>query len=248
MIALVAAVPIETELLRRYLAPCEVLSCGRRDLFRGNLYGTSVALMHSGVGKANAAAAVGTLIETLKPSLVISIGVAGAFPGSDLRIGDLALAAEEIYGDEGVLAPEGYLDMQALGFALVQRGGRRLFNSFPVDSSTLETFRPALERHAAGIGCRLAVGPFVTVSTGSGTDAGAREMARRTGALCENMEGAALAQICALYGTPFAEIRGISNLTGDRDLSAWDVRKGAEAAQSAIRHLFQSWGEEKNPA
>ncbi len=241
MIALVAAVPIETELLRRFLAPCAVLSCGRRDLFRGSLYGIPVALMHSGVGKANAAAAVGTLLEKLKPSLVIATGVAGAFAESGLDVGDLALATEEIYGDEGAITPEGFLDMKALGFALVQRAGRRHFNTFPFDGPTLETVRPVLERYAEAAKVRFAAGPFVTVSTGSGTDAAAHQMAQRTGGICENMEGAALAQICALYGTPAIEIRGISNRAGDRDLSRWDVRKGAEAAQYALCDLFQAW-------
>jgi futalosine hydrolase len=241
MIALVAAVPIETELLRRYLAPCEVRSCGRRDLFRGTLCGIPVALMHSGVGKANAAAAVSILLETLNPSMVIGTGVAGAFPQSGLTVGDLALATDEIYGDEGALTPQGFLDMKELGLALVQRSGRRLFNTFPLDGSTLDLIRPILTRYAAAAGCQLGVGPFVTVSTGSGTDASAREMASRTGGICENMEGAALAQICALYGASFIEIRGISNLTGDRDLSLWNVRKGAEAAQCAIRDLFHAW-------
>jgi futalosine hydrolase len=73
-------------------------------------------------------------------------------------------------------------------------------------------------------------------------------MARRTGGICENMEGAAVAQVCALHGVPFLEVRGISNHTGDRDLSRWDVRKGAEIAQWAIRDFFLSWNDGKERA
>jgi len=248
MIALIAAVPQETELLRRFLSPCEVRSCGRRDLYRGTICGQSAILLHSGVGKANAAAAATTLIEAGRPSLVISIGCGGAYPASGLAVGDLAVASEEIYGDEGVLAPGGFLDMQDLGFPLLQRNGLRLFNRYPVSDPLLAKARAVLEPFAAAAGRRLAVGPFVTVSTGSGTDAGARELARRTGGICENMEGAALAQVCALHGLPFLAIRGISNPTGDRDLALWDLKKGAEVAQLAIRALLTGWLERKDSA
>lgn len=248
MIALIAAVPKETELLRRWLSPCEVRSCGRRDLFRGTMFGHAVALLHSGVGKANAAAAATSLLESSRFSLVLALGCGGAYPASGLAVGDLALASEEIYGDEGVLAPDGFLDMQALGFPLVQRNGLRLYNRFPLDSKLLDKVRPVLETFAAGAGRQLRCGPFVTISAGSGTDAAAQELATRTAGICENMEGAAVAQVCALHAIPFLSIRGISNPTGDRDLSRWDLTRGAEIAQQAVRALFTGWHEPQDRA
>lgn len=248
MIALVAAVPLETELLRRSLSPCEVRSCGRRDLFLGALSGHPVALLHCGVGKAGAASAITSLVERFSPSALIVFGCAGAYPGSSLRVGDLALATEEIYGDEGSMTPEGFRDLESLGFALVERNGQRLFNRFPVDPSLLKKARPVLERAAAESGRVLLAGPFVTVSTCSGTDAAGREMAARTGGVCENMEGAAAAQVCALNRVPFLEVRGISNLVENRDLSRWDLRKGAEISQLAVSTLLRSWHEGKDSA
>jgi futalosine hydrolase len=60
----------------------------------------------------------------------------------------------------------------------------------------------------------------------------------RTQGLCENMEGAAVAQVCARHGIPFGEVRGISNLVEDRDLSRWNLRAGAEIAQEALFALL----------
>jgi futalosine hydrolase len=248
MIALIAAVPQETDLLRRLLSPCEVRNCGHRDIFRGNISGHPILLLHSGVGKGNAAAAATSLIEGYRPSLVISVGCAGAYATSEMVVGDLALASEEVYGDEGVLAPEGFLDMQGIGFPLVQRNGTCLYNRFPINTLMLAKVHPVLVTFATAAGRRLAVGPFVTISTGSGTDAQAQAMAGRTGGICENMEGAAIAQVCALHNIPLLAVRGISNLTGDRDLSRWDVKKGAEIAQLAIRALLIDWHERKDSA
>ena len=158
------------------------------------------------------------------------------------------MASEEVYGDEGVLAPEGFLDMQGIGFPLVQRNGVCLYNRFPVNAQTLVKVRPVLETFTAAVGRRVGGRSFVTISTGSGTDALAQEMVSRTGGICENMEGAAVAQVCALNNTPFLAVRGISNSTGTRDLRSWDVKKGAEIAQLAIRALLTDWHEKKDSA
>jgi futalosine hydrolase len=75
---------------------------------------------------------------------------------------------------------------------------------------------------------------FVTVTTCSGTAAGAAAHRDRTGGAVENMEGAAIAHIAHLYRVPVGEIRGISNTVTDRDTSAWKLKEAATAAQEAL--------------
>jgi len=248
MIALLAAVPQETELLRRSLAPCEVRHSHGYDLLRSRIGEHPLCLLHSGVGKANAAAATTALIAACQPAALVMIGCGGAYPGSGLEIGDLALATCEIYGDEGVQTPNGFLDMEALDLPLVEKRGQRLFNRFPIAADLLGLAAPVLTDAAEATGHRLSEGPFVTVSTCSGSSLAGAELARRTGGICENMEGAAAAQVCVLHGLPFLELRGISNLVEDRDLSRWDLKRGAEAAQQAILHLLAEWHGGKVPA
>lgn len=234
MIAIVAAVSAETVLLRQSLSPCEVRRCGTRELFLGSLFGQKVALLHSGIGKINAASAITALLETIEPEAVIVIGCAGAYPGSGLAAGDLALATEEILADEGVLTPQGFVDFAALGFPLLEHGGPIMEKRFHADPQLLAAAQPLISAAASSAGAKLAVGPLVTVSTCSGTDQAAQTMARRTGGLCENMEGAAVAQICRLYEMPFLELRGISNRVENRNLDRWDLPAGARIAQRAL--------------
>jgi futalosine hydrolase len=59
------------------------------------------------------------------------------------------------------------------------------------------------------------------------------------------MEGAAVAQVCALHGIPFLEIRGITNLAIDRDLEKWNLKGGAEMAQLAVKALLSGWQERR---
>lgn len=234
MIAIVAAVSAETALLRQSLSPCEVRRCGARELFLGSLFDQKVALLHSGIGKINAASAVTALLETIEPEAVIVTGCAGAYPESGLTVGDLVLASEEILADEGVITPQGFVDFAALGFPLLEQGGPLMEQRFPADPQMLAAARPLIESAVITAGANLATGPLVTVSTCSGTDQAARDMVQRTGGICENMEGAAVAQICRLYEVPFFELRGISNLVENRNLERWNLPEAAKIAQKAL--------------
>ena len=232
---LLAAVPFETERLRQHLqlTPSDWLS--PFNAFSGP---GDILLLHTGVGKANAASATTALLERVEPRAVILCGCAGAYPDSGLQIGDLAVATAEIFGDEGVQTPNGFQDMAAIDFPLLETAEQTCFNTFPVDTALTEQLRPTIAATSSARGVRYASGPFVTVSTCSGSETLGREMVKRTGGICENMEGAAVASVCTRYHVPLIEIRGISNLTTDRDLSTWDLHGAAEIAQQAVIDLL----------
>ena len=234
MIAIVAAVAAETVLLRQSLSPCEVRRCGTRELFLGTLFGQKVALLHSGIGKTNAASAATALLETVPAEAVIVIGCGGAYPGSGLVPGDLALATEELLADEGVITPQGFVDFATLGFPLLKHGKALLEQRFPSSAQLLEAAQPPMTAAVAAAGAKLLAGLLVTVSTCSGTDQAAQTMEKRTGGICENMEGGAIAQVCRLYEVPFLELRGISNLVENRDLDRWNLPAAASIAQRAL--------------
>jgi futalosine hydrolase len=204
---------------------------GRKPAWSGRLGGAPVLLFSAGMGKANAAHGATALLEAREVGGIIGFGVGGAYPGSGLGLGDVALASATIYGDEGVICPDGWLSTEGIGIPLAERGGRRWFNRFEADPARVEAARESLA--AAGIAVR--VGPFVTVSNCSGTAARGLELAARFGGVVEGMEGAALAHVATLYGVPWLELRAISNAVEDRDLSRWRLRDAAEAAQRAVR-------------
>lgn len=192
-------------------------------LLRERLAGNSgVRVIHTGVGVVNAAHAVTLAIMTDKPRGIVVCGIGGAYPSSGLRIGDVACAEVEIYGDLGAQSPGGFLDMKALGFPVVAEAAPPLFNELP-----MQLF-PAPRRV-----------PFVTVSTCTGIEADALRLEQRTGGAVENMEGAAVAHVAHLHGIPVGEIRGISNIATTRDKSSWKLAAAAEAAQRALLEWLQ---------
>lgn len=171
-----------------------------------------VDLCLAGVSKANAAAATALALDPARHGLVVSIGIAGALPrqsGDALGVGDLVVADRCVFADEGIATPAGYRDLAQMGFAPMPDGTVVA----PCDPGAVRTLAPLAER----------VGPVATVSTCSGNDALARDIARRSGAIAEAMEGAAVGLVAVRRAVPFVEVRSISNHTGDREGQGWDI-------------------------
>jgi futalosine hydrolase len=120
--------------------------------------------------------------------------------------------------------------MKSTRLALLEKGRRKYYNAFPLHTGML--------REAARLVPGLKMGVFLTVSTVTGTRKRSRELRKHYRALCENMEGAAVAQMCEAYRVPLLELRGISNMVEERDLSRWRKEEAAEGAQQAVIALL----------
>jgi futalosine hydrolase len=210
-----AGIPL-AEILPVYAAPIE--GHGLEDVGAAAL----------GVGKVAAAVHCQVLLrERSNVRCVLLFGVAGAYPARHrdgappVPVGRLAVVASERFGDEGVVTPDGFLDL----------GAMRLGDSGPFVADP-RLAAAAAERLAA---VRVA---GATVSTCSGTDAASRAMQERTGADVETMEGAAVAFVCRRFEVPLLHVRAISNWTGDRDRGEWQLGAAVDAVQRAVRRLL----------
>jgi futalosine hydrolase len=238
MIALVAAVPFETVLLRAELNPSP------HGCWSGRLAGIEVVLAETGVGKANAAATCTELILRQRPAAMIMFGCAGAYRNSGLQVNDLALASCEIFGDEGNLTPRGFYDLEKLRLPIATADGIDLYNRIPLNESLLQQLTLPLDTFCLAEQRTLQTGPFVTVSSCSGTQLAGAKLESRTGGICENMEGAAAALVCCRHGIPLIEVRGISNLVEDYNPKTWDLPAATRIAQRAVLHLLDNWPKE----
>ena len=178
------------------------------------LAGREVKLLVTGVGPANAAHATTAYLARKRAGRVLSWGIGGAYPGSELEVGAVACASTEVFGDLGAESPDGFLDLDALGF--------------PAPEPRLDIFP-----------CEPRV-PFVTCSMCTGTDERAAALRERTGGAVENMEGAAVVMSANHFGIPAGEMRGISNMVGRRDRDAWRLREAMEAARAALLAWIES--------
>jgi len=231
MVLVLAATPAETALLRQQLSTSNSFLCGDRELLRGNLCAVPVIIGHGGIGAMLMAMQLTRMLTELRPEAVILCGCGGSYPDSGLDIGDLALASSESYGDCGVTTGAGFIPLEQLNIPQQTRLAPLFQQSYDLDT--------AIYKRAAGLLPQAHCGPFVTVNNGSGTPELNRQLQRQTAGICENMEGAAAAQVCAEFSCPLLEVRGISNPTGTRANELWDIPLGMRVAQEAVLTLLQ---------
>jgi futalosine hydrolase len=183
----------------------------------------------SGIGAVNAALATQAGILEHQPGMVLSVGIGGAYPSSGLQPGDAAVSSQIIYAGLGAMDGTQFLDLEQLGFPLLERNGTKMFNTLPVSELSRDFAK------AAGI----ANGPFLTLETVTGSFETASWLERQVpGALVEGMEGAGMAHVALKHNISCLEVRGISNMVGPRDRSKWKI---PEAMQALSRALEFGW-------
>ncbi|MEK7307712.1 MAG: futalosine hydrolase [Nitrospirota bacterium] len=258
--ALLSSMPFESNKILRQFKNARRIKLAGKTVYKGKLLNTGILLMNTGIGKANAALCATGLIERFPITSIINLGAGGAYPASGLKVGDIAVASKEIYGEEGVISSGGWESLKKIGIPLVQSGNKKYFNEFPLDGKLAKKTLSLLSRitqcasqrtmkkippypplpKGGGGDFKIKSGIFVTVSAATGTHKRALELERRFNAVCENMEGAAIAQVCTVYKVPMLEIRGISNIAGVRDKRKWNLKLASENCQRAVLCIIES--------
>ncbi|WP_309570678.1 futalosine hydrolase [Deinococcus sp.] len=191
------------------------------------LDGLDAQVVVCGVGPVAAALATQRALLAKPADLVVSAGIGGAYPGSGLEPGDLAVSSVIIHADLGAWDGNSWLDLDVLGLSVLPDGGQG--TRFPV-------WRGA---EAAARRAGAAFGPMLTLSSVTGSVEGAQTFARRhPGALTEGMEGAGIAHAALLAGVPVVEVRGVSNSVGPRDRAAWRMGGALTAARRGIEAVL----------
>lgn len=192
----------------------------------------SVRQLVSGVGPMESGITLSRFLERhhTKIRSVVNFGIGGAYssgPNHQLEVLDLCLAEREILGDFGVCYgdrvepfPQNEFPAQSV---------------FKLDPTLLAAAQSALSAETID----ATVGTFVTVNGASGFKVRGDHFADRYGAICENMEGAALARACELFDLPLVEVRAISNQVEDRTDEVWPIAEAAARAAQAAKLIIK---------
>ncbi len=222
------------------------ISVGGREFHRGRIQGHNVLLALSGIGKVAAALSTTLALVHFDARALVFTGVAGGL-GDGVAIGDLVLARELLQHD---------IDASPLFPRYeVPLTGRSRFTADAALSDALHgaalrcirgglgragPARRAPEGQVAGAP-RLHQGLVVSGDQFIATAAqGSALRAALPDALAVEMEGAAVAQVCAAFGIPFAVLRTISDRADDSahgDFAAFI----AEVASVVTRSVVREW-------
>ncbi len=240
-----AAVDPELSGLASRLKNRSVSHTGGRRILSGILGRTAVRLLATGPGMVNAAQALTAAVEANRPALILQTGCAGAFEQSGLRIGDIAIATEEIHVETGIENPSNPYRPKALPFAILENKSGKHKNRFPLHSESVDAVYRVLVAELSSSGICVKKGRFITVSTITATDQRAESLYRNFKPCMEQMEGSAAAHVAALYEIPFLEIRAASNLVGQRKKATWDLKSACENNTKAVCALIEHLEDEK---
>lgn len=195
----------------------------------GKLSGCPVVLVQCGRGKVNAAVCAQTLILRFGVNSIINTGVAGALK-NEINIGSIIISTDAVQHD---------MDVTVLGYKRGDIPGNRL-SVFPADT--------ALRRSAAASAAavvpqkRIYEGRICSGDQFIADSAKKRLVGEELGALCCDMEGAAVAQVCAMNATPYVMICAISDKADDVGHIAYQGLFEAVARHSAaiVRHMVEN--------
>ena len=201
-IGIIAAMASEREQLARLVKGMRTEQHGLFEYTVGRLGGNTLYIMECGIGKVNAAVGASELMAHMQPDVVVSTGVAG---GIDEKAGvmEVVAASEVVYHDVWCGNGNEVGQIQDMPARFVC-DGRLLSVAVSLDAS--------VPVHA-GLICTG--DRFIT----DRAELGAIKH-RFPAGLAVDMESAAIAQVCHLYGIPFLSFRIISDTPGVEDHSA----------------------------
>lgn len=162
---------------------------------------------------------------------LILFGVCGAYGGTGTNILDICLAEEEHFGDFGI----------AMNSEIQYFTDDVLKN--PCHFDLKNSLFDQMEKNLAALHIPHKSGHFVTVNSSTGTRARGDFLRDKFNAICENMEGAALARVCEIYGLPMAELRCVSNIVEDRDRSKWKIKEAVTKGSCVLAKLLVELGD-----
>lgn len=197
MIGIIGAMQEEVDLLLSGL--CDAVEMNRSGIrfHTGTLHGKPVVICKCGVGKVNAAVYTQVLIDRFNANKVIFTGVAGALD-PELNIGDIVISTSCQQHD---------MDVTPLGFA---RGviPFQEVSDWPADPELVAIAVEAGEKAAPG---RCKKGKILSGDQFIADRNKVRELHETFGGACTEMEGAAVAQACAMNEVPYVVIRSMSD-------------------------------------
>jgi adenosylhomocysteine nucleosidase len=211
-IAIIGAMPDEIAALRdAMLVEAEGRSAGF-SWWAGELAARRVVLAQGGMGKVAAAACCQHLIDTWNLTAVVCCGLAGGLDGS-LRPGDVIVGDALIQHDVDASPIFPRFELPGLGFDTLQPDPAYADAAFEAATAFLASDPLPGEVLAANGIREPKVRRGLIVTGDQFIEAGERAVILKAlpGAVCVEMEGAAIAQVCYLNELPFCVVRVMSD-------------------------------------
>lgn len=200
----------------------------RRELAQNKAKNLSLAV--TGVGLLSTMYNLMKVTQDNNPDIIIQLGIAGTF-SNEIAVGKAFAVKSECTAEMGVWENERYTDIFDMGLAAV--------SEHPYEQKKL--INPHVHLlNAAGVPAVNAI--TVNRITTSPEDISLYK--NHYNLDTESMEGAALHYIGLSARIPFIQIRGISNLVGERNKKHWRIAEAMDSAVIICKNLLTQLNEQ----
>ena len=195
-IGIIGAMEGEVAAIISRLEGAECVEISGIKFYTGAMFGKRVTVARCGIGKVFAAICAEAMILNFSPSLIVNTGVGGALDKA-LRPLDIVFATALVQHD---------MDTSALGDPKGMVSGiNRVY--FETDARA----REVLSECARSLGIKHAVGIIASGDRFIALAEDKNDISENFGAVACEMEGAAVAHVAFVNGTPCAVVRAISD-------------------------------------
>ncbi|TRX55892.1 5'-methylthioadenosine/S-adenosylhomocysteine nucleosidase [Thalassomonas sp. M1454] len=205
---IIGAMEPEVAILKSKLENLTEQTIAGYTFYSGQIDGSEVVLVQSGIGKVASALATVLMIDKFQPDYVVNTGSAGGFEQS-LKVGDIVISSEVRHHDA---------DVTAFGYEIGQLPG---MPAAFIPHPTLVTAAQAGIDKLDGI--KTLTGLITTGDTFMTKDDDiAKARANFPTMAAVEMEGAAIAQTCHQMNVPFVVIRSMSDIAGKESPTSFE--------------------------
>lgn len=200
MIGIIVAEIEEMEAVKGIMEDVNSIDIYNLKIYTGKINNKDSLLVRSGVGKVNSARVAQIITDKFDLSFIINIGSAGGL-NEGLNIGDIVLGQTLVQHD---------FDVTAFGRekGFIPETGK----FFESDKNLLQKYKNIkIDNQKIVVGTIASGDMFLTDSTLK------EKIKQDFNATCVEMEGAAIAQVCALNKIPFIVIRSISDIPNGKN-------------------------------
>lgn len=223
----------EIDALKEYLILKNEYTIFNLKFYEGIIGNTQCILVESGIGKVNAARTTQILIDNFKVDYVFNIGVAGGIDNC-LNVGDIVIGEKLVQHDFDITAfdhEKGYIPNTGVYI----NSDEYLSN---IAYSILND-NPLINVHKGVI----ASGDIFCTS-----DKMANKINTKFNALCTEMEGASVAQVCYLSNIPFLIIRSISDVPNNNNVITYEefLVNSTKIIALSMKNIIEKLNDELN--
>jgi adenosylhomocysteine nucleosidase len=230
-VGIIFAMQEELEAFKEYLKIEKEYNIFELTFYEGSINNVECVLVQCGVGKVNAARTTQILIDNIKVDYIFNIGVAGGIDES-LCVGDIVLGEKLVQHDFDITAfnhEKGYIPSVGVY----------------IDTDTyLLTLADSVFKSLEDVSFKrgiIASGDIFCTELKM-----SQKINSKFNALCVEMEGASIAQVCYLSHVPFLIIRSISDVPNNNNVVTYEefLSSSCKVVANAMSKVLEELGKE----